>query len=71
MFIVGASSTKLVMLNETGTAVWRYLDGPRSLGQIAHQVVQEFDVELEAAVRDCRAFLEDMAQRDLVLFENP
>ena len=70
MFIVGASSTKLVMLNDTATAVWRYLDDPRSLGQIANQIVQEFDVDREAALQDCRVFVETMAQRDLVRIGN-
>jgi hypothetical protein len=69
MFIVGATSTKLVMLNETGTAVWSYLDQPRSVGQIADRLVVDFEVDRGSALADCRSFLEELASRELVLVE--
>jgi hypothetical protein len=66
MFIVGATSTKLVMLNETGTAVWGFLDQPLSLGQIADRLVEAFEVERESALQDCRSFVEALASRELL-----
>ena len=66
MFIVGATSTKLVMLNETGTAVWSYLDRPLSVGQLADRLVKAFEVERDPALADCRSFLQALASRQLI-----
>ena len=66
MFIVGATSSKLVMLNETGTAVWGFLDRPLSLGEIADRLVETFEVERESALQDCRSFVEALASRQLL-----
>ncbi len=71
MFIVGATSTKLVMLNETGTAVWSYLDRPLRLGEIADRLADSFEVERESALTDCRCFVEALASRLLIQTENP
>ena len=67
MFIVGANSTKLRVLNQTGAAVWRYLEQPATLRELAHRLADDYDVELQQAVQDCAEFLATMVSRDLVV----
>lgn len=69
MFIVGATSTKLVMLNPTGTKVWSYLDEPLALGGIADRLCQEFEVERDVALQDATTFVESLLSRELLQLE--
>jgi hypothetical protein len=71
MFIVGASSTKLIMLNETGTAVWRYLDQPTPLGKLADQLTEEFEINRDAALNDCITFASTLMDRQLLFVQGP
>ncbi len=68
-FIVGAASSKLVMLNETGTAIWSYLDYPSSVDDLAQRLVGEFEVAPADARADCEAFLSALLERELVSLE--
>jgi hypothetical protein len=69
-FVVGSASTRLVMLNETGTAVWRYLERAMTLPQLAQRLAAEFQVDPDSALRDCEGFLEVMLERELVLLDS-
>ena len=42
----------LYVLNETGARIWSLLDGQRSLGDVRDLLVQEYDVEPDAAEGD-------------------
>lgn len=66
MFIVGAGTGRMVMLNETGTVLWAYLDRPRSLSELADKLCEDFEVDGAEAARDCRAFVEQLGARGLV-----
>ena len=57
----------LVTLSHTGRAVWRSLDGKRTLGEVAEGLALEFGalpIEVEADVLD---FASDMLRRGLLL----
>ena len=66
VFIVGAGSTKLVMLNETGTVFWSLLDGGTSLETIATRLVEEFEVTRASALQDCLGFADRLLAAGLV-----
>lgn len=50
----------LYVLNETGAAVWKRLDGKRSLREIAGDLTEEFDVAIEQLEKDLHALIEDL-----------
>lgn len=50
----------LYVLNETGAEVWRRLDGARSLHEIAHDLVNEYDVSRDTLERDLRELVGDL-----------
>jgi len=66
-YLVGVASSAMVMLNETGTAIWKALEQPRSLAQLADQLAEEFEVTREAAAEDCFDFVRALVSRALLV----
>ena len=53
-------------VNEVGAAIWRLIDGRRTVDDIALEVVRAFEVEPEQARRDVEEFLGILAEAGLV-----
>jgi len=68
-FIVGARSNKLVMLNDTGSAVWGYLNDPATVGDLSRRLEEEFQVDGDTARTDCQSFLAQLVSRELVVLD--
>jgi Coenzyme PQQ synthesis protein D (PqqD) len=47
-------------LNGVGAFIWELIDGERSLLDIQHEIVEEFEVASEEAERDLRDFVDDL-----------
>jgi len=52
-----ANMRSLYTLNETGAFLWEKIDGTKNISQLAKDVVEEFDVEMEEAINDTNHFL--------------
>ena len=52
--------------NEVGTRVWEWMDGVRSLDDIARLVCDEFEVTPEEAARDILEFVNELIENKLV-----
>ena len=59
--IVVVDAKRLHTLNEVGTRVWELCDG-RSVRAIAESVAEEFEVELEQALRDVERVADELAR---------
>lgn len=46
--------------NGTGTLIWKMLDFPKTIGQLAAAVVQEYDVDPAQAEHDVANFVSEM-----------
>jgi hypothetical protein len=44
-------------LNEVGTFIWSRADGRKTVAQIVDDVVTEFDISAESALRDAQGFV--------------
>lgn len=55
-----ADVNSLYVLNETGAAAWRRLDGKRTLREIADDLSREFDVAVEQVEKDLGVLIEDL-----------
>jgi hypothetical protein len=53
--VISIDHNRVHVLNDVGTHVWESCDG-RTLDAIARDIVEQFDVDLERAARDVRAF---------------
>lgn len=64
--LVNPDDNVLMTLNSTGSEVWEWLDGKRSVEEIAVALQQKFEVSTEEALRDVVTFLGLMLDRKLV-----
>lgn len=55
-----AESNSIYVLNETGAALWRRIDGTRPVQAIAEEFVEEYDVTQERLHQDLQALLTDL-----------
>ena len=70
MIMSGRDST-LFSLNEVATVIWEAADGLTTLDEIVeHRICQEFDVELDKALRDAEALAEALAGHGLFLLSD-
>ena len=53
-------------LDETGSRVWTLLETPRQVSELCEILAGEFDVEQEQCERDVLAFLNELAEEELV-----
>lgn len=53
-------------LSEVGGLIWRLSNGRRTIGQIAEQVSDIYDVDVTTAARDALAFLDELVDDGFV-----
>ena len=54
--------SSLYVLNDTGAAVWRRIDGSRPTSEIVTELVEEFDVTRERLERDLESLFVDLLE---------
>jgi hypothetical protein len=52
--------------NGTGTLIWKMLDSPKTIAQLADGVAQEYEVDAAQAERDVARFVSEMKSVGLV-----
>jgi hypothetical protein len=52
--------------NGTGTLIWKMLDSPKTIAQLADGVAQEYEVDAAQAERDVASFVSEMKSVGLV-----
>lgn len=50
----------LFHLNETGTFIWKMIDGKTSMEEITNALLENYDTSIETAINDIELFLEDV-----------
>jgi Coenzyme PQQ synthesis protein D (PqqD) len=63
------SPTESVMheLNNTGSFLWKNIDGKKSAAELAELLAENYEVTLDIALSDTQALLEQMSSRKLVV----
>jgi len=64
---IGDADDELYTLNDTGAALWRKLDGVRTLGVVASELADEFVASLDVIERDAVGLLAGLVQRGIVV----
>ena len=54
-------------LNDTGSFLWKNIDGKRSAAELAELLVENYEVTPDVALSDTQALLEEMSSRKLVV----
>ncbi len=60
---IGDADDELYTLNETGRAIWRKLDGQRTLGEVSAALRAEFDAPQSELEADVLGFAAEMVRR--------
>lgn len=69
--LVGTDTENVLELDETAAFIWRQVDGTRSVERIGARVAEEYDIDLETAVRDVTELLGQLAEFGVVSLEPP
>jgi SynChlorMet cassette protein ScmD len=62
-------TAEAVGTNPVGVAVWKLMDGRRTLEQIVVEIHNQFADVPDAAEKDVTAFIKDLAQRGFIGYE--
>ena len=62
---IGDMEDELYTLNETGQAIWKLLDGKRSLGEVIAELAKEF--EGEEIRRDVLGFVIELVKKRILV----
>ena len=62
---IGDTEDELYSLNETGQAIWKLLDGTKTLGEVASGLSEEFEVE--EIVQDLLGFVSELVMRRILV----
>jgi len=67
-----AETNEIQVLNPVGSRIFELADGQRSLAEIASLLTDEYNVDLNQALDDVRAFVQQLVDyRVLVLHDQP
>jgi len=65
--IISPGESVMHELNDTGSLVWRSIDGHRNAEELAALLVARYDVTRETALADTLSLLEELTSRKLLL----
>ena len=65
--IISPNDSVMHELNDTGSFLWKNIDGKRSAAQLAELLVQSYEVAPDVALSDTQSLLEEMSARKLVI----
>jgi len=67
---IGDADDELYTLNETGKAIWKKLDGEKSIGQIAAELTEEFSASAGEINNDVLGFATEMVTRRILAIKH-
>jgi len=65
------SGSEIVNLNAMGSYIWDLVDGNHSLADILDIICAEYEVEPEVAAVDLERFVTELAEHDLIRWQDP
>ena len=65
--IISPNDSVMHELNDTGSFLWKNIDGKRSAAELAELLVENYEVTPDVALSDTQALLEEMSSRKLVV----
>lgn len=63
--VVTPDDGKLHMLNGVASAIWKLMDGEKTIGDIADEIAREYDAPRETALKDIEDFIMELVEKKL------
>ncbi|MXO57605.1 PqqD family protein [Pontixanthobacter gangjinensis] len=70
MSLMDIDSGKYFHFDQTGSVIWKQIDGDLTISQLCENVQREFDVDAETCAADTIEFLTELNQLKLVSFQS-
>jgi len=65
--IISPNDSVMHELNDTGSFLWKNIDGKKSAAELAELLVENYEVTPDIALSDTQALLQEMSSRQLVV----
>jgi hypothetical protein len=65
--IISPNDSVMHELNDTGSFLWKNIDGKKSAAELAELLVENYEVTLDVALSDTQALLQELSSRKLVV----
>ena len=65
--IISPNDSVMHELNDTGSFLWKNIDGKKSAAELAELLAENYEVTKDVALFDTQSLLEEMSSRKLVL----
>lgn len=65
--IISPNDSVMHELNDTGSFLWKNIDGKRSAAELAELLVENYEVAPDVALSDTQSLLQEMSSRKLVV----
>ena len=65
--IISPNDSVMHELNDTGSFLWKNIDGHRSAAELAGMLAENYEVMADVALTDTQALLDEMSSRKLVV----
>jgi hypothetical protein len=65
--IISPNESVMHELNETGSFIWKNIDGRHSAGELAEMVSASYEVTPDVALEDTESLLQQLSSRKLIL----
>lgn len=69
--IISPAENVMHELNDTGSLLWRSVDGRRSAEELAALLAEQYDVTAEVALADTLELLDELSRRRLLITIEP
>jgi len=68
---IGDLEDELYTLNETGRAIWKLLEGRRTLREVAAELASEYEPPIEEIERDVTGLVDELLRRKMLMEISP
>jgi hypothetical protein len=65
--IISPNDSVMHELNDTGSFLWKNIDGKRSAAELAELLAENYEVTPDVALSDTQSLLQEMSSRKLVV----
>jgi hypothetical protein len=65
--IISPNDSVMHELNDTGSFLWKNIDGKKSAAELAELLAENYEVTPDVALTDTQSLLEEMSSRKLVV----
>lgn len=65
--IISPNDSVMHELNDTGSFLWKNIDGKKSAAELAELLAENYEVTPDIALSDTQALLDEMSSRKLVM----